>query len=66
MGKMSFRINKMNIILILLIVIAYMSSLDDSVTEAKRSMCKEKINKNTNDFFYCTKFAVGKGQAFKS
>ena len=32
----------------------------------KVSRCREVLNKHTKDFFYCTKFTAGKGQAFKA
>ena len=37
-----------------------------SFSEGKVSKCKDVINKHDKDFFYCTKFSVGKGQAFMS
>ena len=35
------------------------------MAEPKVSKCKHLLNSDT-DFFYCTKFSVGKGKAFKS
>jgi hypothetical protein len=36
------------------------------LSEGKVSHCTEAMSKHGRDFFYCTKFSVGKGQAFKS
>ena len=36
------------------------------LTSCKVSKCMERLSKHGNDFFYCSKFSVGKGQAFKS
>jgi hypothetical protein len=36
------------------------------LAEAKQAKCKELLNKYDKNFFYCTKFSVGKGKAFKS
>lgn len=49
----------MKIILLITTLLVY-------VTDAKVSNCRESLSKHGRDFFYCTKFSVGKGQAFKS
>ena len=36
------------------------------ISEGKVSHCKDSMGKNGRDFFYCSKFSVGKGQVFKS
>ena len=35
-------------------------------SEAKVVTCSDTIDNADKDFFYCTKFAVGKGKAFRS
>ena len=34
--------------------------------QAKKSVCKKILQNDINDFFYCTKFSVGRTKAFKS
>lgn len=48
---------KLNIILLILTLLG--------LVESKVSKCRHLLNSET-DFFYCTKFSVGKGKAFKS
>lgn len=36
------------------------------VAQGKVSECRNMLNNYDRDFFYCTKFSVGKGQPFKS
>jgi len=47
-------------------IILLMTALFICISEAKVSKCREAMSKHGRDFFYCTKFSVGKGQAFKS
>ena len=51
----------MTFLISLLISMVFMYSI-----EAKYSRCKDVLNKNDQNFFYCTKFTAGKGQAFQS
>lgn len=58
-----------NMCLILSIIIFVLSGNGENkgfFVEAKRAKCKELLNKYDKNFFYCTKFSVGKGKAFKS
>ena len=40
--------------------------LSIGLVEAKVTWCREPLNTKKHDFFYCTKFAVAQGKAFKS
>ena len=48
------------------IAVAFVFILPLQTAEAKKAKCSEQIHKKDRDFFYCTKFSVGKGRAFKT
>lgn len=47
-------------------ILLLLTALLVCMSDAKVSKCREALSKHGRDFFYCTKFSVGKGQAFKS
>lgn len=49
-----------------IIKLCLMVALALNVSSAKRTTCRNKLNKDDDDFHYCTKFAVAKGHAFKA
>ena len=53
-----------NLIILILCIVCY--DLDWSSVNAKNSKCNGRLHKYDRDFFYCTKFSVGKGRAFKT
>ena len=37
-----------------------------SIGSAKKASCVQTLSKTKKDFYYCTKFSVGKGQSFNA
>jgi hypothetical protein len=72
-NKYKFKIKNMKaltkmctIVFVILCTLASWDEASSVFVEAKRAKCKELLNKYDKNFFYCTKFSVGKGKAFKS
>ena len=55
---MRYLAHKINLIITLLTILEFEKK---NTAYGKVSYCSEIINKGDNDFFYCSKFAVGAG-----
>ena len=49
------------VVVLLLIILHSLPSIS-----AKRDSCVNRLNKYDQDFFYCTKFAIGKGRTLSA